>query len=137
MPLTRDRVTAASRVMLPAYAVFFAVIGSSLLFTPEPRLLATPAFHYADELADLSLWGLGFLAVAAGMTVAMVVGSRALFQYLLAAMIVWMGGFALMTLAAAFYGQATYAAWAWPAFVAVACWASLVSLSSGEIGEPR
>lgn len=136
MPLTRENVTVASRVMLPAYALFFGTVGLSLLLTPQERLRQTPAFKYADRVIDLDVWGLCFLALAGGLFLALALHHRNLYRGMLGAAIVWMLAYATMTAVAAFNGQTTYAAWAWPTFVAVACWASLVSITSREVGPP-
>lgn len=133
MPLTRETVTAASRVMLPTYVVLFIVIGANYLTTPEPRLLASPALAYASAWMPLNAWGWTFLTVAALMLIALLSGRRGLFRYALLvamiAMIVWAGVFIL----AAFRGGASPSAWIWPAFVAAACLASYRSLSHREV----
>lgn len=135
--LYRSTITAASRVMLPTYALFFAGVGFSLILTPESRLRQTPTFRYLDTIADLTWWGAGFLAVAGGMLLCLLRHRRTWYQRLLAVAIVWMTGYTVMTAIAAFNGQTSFAAWTWPAFVAIACWASLRSITSGETGEPR
>lgn len=132
MPLTRTNITAASRVMLPTYALFFGAVGLSLVATPQARLHRTPAFEYADRWVDLTLWGTGYLAVAVALVLALALRNRRGYRTALAAGFVWMIGWAILTLLAAFNGAATYSAWIWPAFIAVACWASLVSLAAGE-----
>lgn len=132
MPLTRTNVTAASRVMLPTYAVFFGIVGLGLVATPESRLHRTPAFAYADRWVDLTLWGAGYLVIAVALVVALALRSRRGYRSALSAGFVWMIGWAVLTLLAALQGDASYSAWIWPAFVAVACWASLVSLAAGE-----
>lgn len=135
--LSRATVTAASRIMLPAYAAFFAAVGASLLFTPQRRLRQTPVFDQADHVLDLDLWGCGYLTVAAALGWALLAHHRSGYRAALAVAAVWMSLWALVALVAAFQNHATFAAWAWPAFVAAACWASLVSLASGETREPR
>lgn len=136
MPLDRDHITAASRVMLPAYVALFSVIGAASLFTPLHRLLETPWFRYANHLMSVRAWGLLFLACSVLMVVAMVRADRWLYRFSLVvcglSMLVW----ALMALVGIFFEPISYSAWAWPAFVATACWASDRSLRRGE-QDPR
>lgn len=135
--LSRTTVTAASRIMLPTYVAFFAVVGLAMILTPQHRLHQTPAFAAADRVADLDLWGAGYTAIAAAMLLALVIARRSIYRAALAVAIVWMLAWACVTVTAAFHDLGGFAAWAWPAFVARACWASLVSLTTGEVGEPR
>lgn len=132
MPLTRTNVTAASRRMLPTYPLFFGLIGVGLLVTPLPRLLATPAFSYAHDVVSIRAWAAAFLALAVAFAFCLIVGDRRAYQLALGAAIVWMTLWTIATIAAAFADLASFTAWAWPAFVARACWASLVSLESQE-----
>lgn len=133
MTLTRHNVTAASRVMLPLYPLFALAVGLSFTITPRPRLVASPALAYANEFVDLQLWGIGFLAVAAILTVALLAHHRRTYQGALAVMAVWMSFYTATLLVAALKGGATYSAWTWPAFVTAACIASLTSLESREV----
>lgn len=132
MPLTRATVTIASRIMLPTYVVFFTAVGLSLLVTTQRRLHETPAFRYADTIADLDLWGLGFLTIATGLALALLVHRREVYRWFLAAGCIWMSVFAVVTFLAALFGSASYSAWIWSGFVAAACWATLCSLAAGE-----
>lgn len=136
--LTKQTVTVASRRMLRRYPVFFAVVGCSLLFTSEDRLLDTPAFAYADTLVDLRAWGAAFAAL--GVSLALCwwkFGHRGWYARLLSIAAVWMYLFAAATFFAAIFGRATFAAWAWAWVIAEACLASLESITSRETGEPR
>ena len=132
MPLDRAHVTTASRVMLPAYPVFFTGVGLSLTLTPEDRLKATPAFDYADRLIDLDVLGGGFLALAAAFVVALLIRRRSLYQQMLSVAVVWMTAYAALMLVSALDGRASFSAWTWPGFIALACWASLRSLAVRE-----
>lgn len=132
MTLTRDTVTAASRIMLPSYPPFFAVIGMGLLLTPTSRLLATPAFNYADQLVSIRWWGAAFLLLAGVFVAALVLKQRRPYQFALTIAVTWMSLFAVVTAAAALKDMASFSAWAWSAFVARACYASLVSLEVRE-----
>ena len=132
MPLTRSSVTVASRVMLPVYVGFFASVGLSLLLTPVARLRQTPAFDYAAEVVALEAWGVGSLAVAATLVAGLAASSRRVFRAGLSVGFLWMLGWAVVCVVAAFEGSATFSAWTWPAFIAAACWATLRSLAAGE-----
>jgi hypothetical protein len=132
MPLNRDTVTRASRIMLPAYVAFFAGIGLNYIATPDTRLRASPALGYAATLMPLPAWGGLFLAAAALMAVALIAQRRTLYRYALLlcgiSMTVWTVAMAV----AALYSATTPGAWLWPGFVVAACAASYRSLSTGE-----
>jgi hypothetical protein len=130
--LTRDNVTAASRRMLPTYPAFFAVIGFGLALTPTARLVQTPTFDYANRLIPINWWGYGFLTLAVVFTACLLTHNRRAYELALGCGIAWMTMWAVGTVASAFYDLASFTAWAWPAFVARACWASLISLEVGE-----
>lgn len=133
MPLTRATVTIASRVMLPAYPVFAAIVGFSFVTTPRERIEATASLRYADQVVPLPLWGGAFVAVAALLAVALAAHSRRLYQAVLGLMAVWMLIYSFVLIGSALYGLASWSAWAWPSFIACACWASLLSLESKEL----
>lgn len=132
MPLTRDSVTAASRIMLPTYVVFFAALGLNYLIA-DGTASASPALAYIDTLMPLKVWGAVFLCCSALMVVAMLRRGRTLFRFPLRfcalAMIVWAGFIA----AASITGNATPLSAAWAAFIAVACLASDRSLAAREV----
>lgn len=132
MPLTRDHVTIASRVMLPCYPVFALGVGLSFLLTPHGRLLATPTLAYIDQTISLEFVGAGFLAVAAVLAAALVTHRRRTYQLALAVMCLWMLAYAGFTLASAITAEASWSAWTWPAMIAAACWASSLSLAAQE-----
>jgi hypothetical protein len=136
--LHSSKITVASRLMLPVDLGFFAVLGIVLLSTPEVDLKSTPTFAFADTLVDLSAWGVGFMLLTFGLTVAFIMeNGRELARWVLSVAVLWLAAFAIVALVAAIKGDATYAAWAWPAYVSFACLASTLSLGSGEVGEPR
>src|SRR5690349_18610460 len=49
-PLRRDRVTVASRIMLPAYVMHFAWVGLTWTFAGEALVRQTASLAYADSL---------------------------------------------------------------------------------------
>lgn len=132
MPLDPRHITAASRRMLPTYPAFFGIVGLGLLLTNHDRLIQTPAFNYADSIGGIRLWGAGFLTLAAAFVVALVLKRRRPYQIALTVAIVWMTLWAAVTAASAFIDLSSFTAWAWPAFIGRACWASLVSLETRE-----
>lgn len=132
MPLTKTNVTAASRRMLPTYPIFFATIGLGLLLTSHDRLIQTPTFHYADTFVSIRYWGAGFLALSLAFLAALALRRRRGYQIALTVAIVWMSLWAAVTAASTLTSPSSFTAWAWPAFIARACWASLVSLETRE-----
>ena len=132
MPLTRDSVTAASRVMLPTYVVFFALLGMNYTITGT-RLLESPALEYADRILPLPAWGCMFLTMSAVMAVALMQRERLWFRFALWLAIVCLGVWAVVFLLAAILTDASPTAATWPAFAAIACFASDRSLLKGEV----
>lgn len=131
MPLTRATVTAASRVMLPTYVVFFAVLGLNYM-TAHQIALDNPALAFANDVMPLKAWGGLFLACAAIMAIALFTRRRLLYRFALRvcglSMVLWAGIIAAASLA----GDATPAAAIWAGFVATACYASDRSLATKE-----
>lgn len=132
MPLTRDTVTAASRIMLPTYVAMFAAIGLSYVLGPHKIAAASPALAFADRMMPLPAWGALFLGCSTVMAGALLTHRRMLYRWALrmcgVSMCIWAVVIGLATL----NGDATPAAAAWPAFVAVACLATDRSLAAGE-----
>lgn len=132
MPLTRANVTVASRVMLPAYTIFFAVVGASLITTPLARLAATPMLRYADTIMSVRIWGALFVACALLMAAALARHHRTMFRFALLVCFFSMVLWAVVAILGVFYEPVSYSAWAWPALVAAACMATNRSLAKGE-----
>lgn len=134
MPLARDHITAASRRMLPTYPVLLFVVGLSFAFDTDRALAGSSGLRFADERIPLQVWGGLALTLAALLMVALAIprGGRRLYQLVLGAAIVWLGLWSLALLWAALRGQSSWSAWAWPAFGARACWATLLSLEVHE-----
>ena len=133
MPLDRAHVTVASRVMLPAYVVFFAGLGVNYVATPDSRLKASPALDYAAQFMSLPAWGGLFLVASALMFVALVSRRRVLYRYALLLCAYSMGVWTLANILAAFHSDATPLGWLWPAIVVAACVASYRSLTVREV----
>lgn len=57
MPLDRENVTAASRIMLPAYIVLNSGFGMVLILDPTNTIKNARALRWQDGVLDLSAWG--------------------------------------------------------------------------------
>jgi hypothetical protein len=132
MTLTRDTVTAASRIMLPTYVVFFAVLGANYLIA-DGTADASPALAFADALMPLPVWGCMFLACSTLMAAALVSKKRLLYRWALRMCAISMVFWACVIGYASLSGDATPLAAVWAAFVAVACYATDRSLATGEV----
>lgn len=132
MPLTRATVTSSSRLMLPAYVAFFAVVGGNWLATPRERLLASPGLAYADALLTIRAWGALFLGAAVVMAAALATRHRDAFRGALLFCFLTLLCWAAVMVFAAFRSETTPSGWAWPAFIATACLASYRSLTARE-----
>lgn len=131
--MTRNTVTAASRIMLPTYVAMFGAIGLSYVFGPHKIAAASPALAFADRMMPLPAWGALFLGCSAMMAAALLTHRRMLYRWALRMCGVSMTIWALIIGLATLHGDATPAAAAWPAFVAVACLASDRSLAVREV----
>lgn len=134
MTLKRSDVTAASRVMLPAYVALFGYLGVNYTFTAEGQLTTSPTLSWIDHVLTLRAWGVMFLGTAGILAASLLGRSRDAARYALWLGIVCMGVWSGLFTAAWIYGDAPPTAFAWPAFVGVACFASNRSLRRGETG---
>lgn len=132
MPLDREHITVASRIMLPTYVVLFLGLGLGSTVTPMHRLLATPFFRYADHLMSMRAWGALFIACGLLMLTALIKGNRTLYRWALLvcglSMLVW----AVVALVGVWFQPISFSAWLWPAFAAACTWATNKSLERGE-----
>lgn len=131
--LDRDTITVASRLMIPAYAVFFAVVGSNFLLAPEHRLAATPGLQYAAVTGGIRLYGCLFLLVAAIITGALVSRRREPCLYALYVAAISMFLWAILQFVAVFFSAASPSGWCWPGLICTACIASSRSLRRREV----
>jgi hypothetical protein len=131
MTLTRHNVTAASRIMLPTYIVFFAALGVNYIGA-NGTADASPALAFANALMPLPVWGATFLVCSALMAAALVSHRRLLYRFALRFCAVSMLFWAVVIAAASIAGDATPLAAVWAGFVATACLASDRSLAAGE-----
>lgn len=127
-PLSRSTVTLGSRVMLPTYPAFALYIGFVYATDPAARLAGSSAF----PLLPTAVWGAGFVTAGAVLVAALLVGRRSLYVFSLSPLLLW-----LLVWAAALGGNAavadgSFSAPAFPAFIAVTCWATMLSLASRE-----
>lgn len=133
MPLDRDHVTIASRVMLPAYVLADLLFGVAFVL-PGSRPLRAPALGPARDVLPLAVWGGIWLAVAVVMAAALLRRSRLMFTFALSTnAVAWFLWGCLLEAAVLSQPAVTYLACVLPWFVAVASIASMQSLLREEI----
>lgn len=135
MPLDRANVTIASRVMLAAYPVLNIIWGAAFLLDPQGRLGRAPSLQPARDAADLWLWGVMWLTLAALMAAAWFTRNRD--RYIFALKVnrwVWFGWGFLIESAVFTQPDVSFLAGTMGWFVATACWASDRSLVARETG---
>jgi hypothetical protein len=128
MPLTRDSVTIASRVMLPTYTAFALFLGIVYVTDPDGRLAHSTSF----PVLPTAVWGVGFVVVGLLQIAAMIQRDRRLYVLSLAPLLVWCLLWGLALVYSAARDGTSFTAPAFPLFVAFACWASMLSLIAGE-----
>jgi hypothetical protein len=136
MPLTRETITVASRVMLPAYTILSAAFGLVYTFDPLDRLGRVHALAAQRAVMGGSMlpWGLVFLALTALMVAAIVAKNRLLFAFgLCCCAMTWGMWSVLYAVSAVIDPQTSVLAPAFPAFVVACCVASTMSLLKREI----
>lgn len=136
MPLTRKTVTAASRIMLPAYVILSAVFGLVYVFDPFGRLDGVHALAFQRRLTGGSMvvWGLIFLGLAVLMLVAFTRHSRLLFAFALCCCaFTWFLWGCAYTASVVIDPQTSILAPVLPWFVTACCTASSVSLLKREV----
>lgn len=133
MPLDRDELTVASRVMLPTYAALCALFGVVFVLDPQGRLSRAPSLDLARDWLPLWAWGALWLGLAAAMEAARRVGSRHAFLLGLGlCMGSWIAWGGVLEGAVFVNDDVSFLAGVLPWFVARACWASLRSLLAKE-----
>jgi hypothetical protein len=132
VPLTRQTVTAASRVMLPVYPILAAWMGVAYLFG-GPARTSGASYTAAKSWLPIPTWGAMFIVLAVLLLIGYAQRSRPMVAFALtvtaAAYTVWAACFvwSLFTVT-----DASLVAPAWPLFVAVACFASATSVIRSE-----
>lgn len=124
MSLTRQNARAATRLRLPALALFAAWIGGLYATDPGGRLIGLPAFPFFPA----QVWGIGFIVVSVLLAGALLRHRRHPFVFTLAVMMVWLVLWAGSLIASAIAGDATFTGWAFPALIALFCYAEMVDL---------
>lgn len=129
----RDEVTPATRIMVPAYAIFFGWIGLSHVLTPLQKLLLTPGLRHTQPIIDLRIWGGLFLVISAGLVFAMFrPGSgraRPTAAYVLLLAVISMGFWMVFLIGASFFGEASPGAGAYAFLPMTACYATYRTLT--------
>ena len=135
MPLDREHVTAASRIMLPTYVALTLALGLVYTFDPLHRLHGIPALAAQRAVMGGQMWpwGLLFLALSGLMLAAFLQRRRQWFVFALygcaAAFLMWA---VLYTVSIFLDPTTSLLAPAYPLFVVRACRASAKSLLRGE-----
>lgn len=129
----RDEVTPATRIMVPAYAIFFGWIGLSHVLTPLQKLLLTPGLRHTQPLVDLRIWGAIFLSISAALVFAMIrPGShkaRPTAAYVLLVAVITMGIWMFFLIGASIFGEASIGAGAYAFLPMSACYATYRALT--------
>lgn len=137
MPFTRKTITAASRIMLPADAVLSGWIGVAWATQSDVRT-AIPSLYALRHIWPISATGTVLVILALVVTLGVIVGNRALTAMALGAGVV---AYLFLSLAVTWSlagGQlASWSAPAWPLYVAVAHFASLISLAKDELTDDK
>lgn len=131
MPLDRENITVASRIMLPAYVLFFAAIGLNYL-SGSARLGLSPMLRYADELMPLQMWGALFLGCSLLMLYALIRRQRSTYRFGLLVCFFSMAVWTVVAIVGSLVESVSYSAAAWPGIVMAACAATNRSLARGE-----
>jgi hypothetical protein len=133
MPLTRDTVTVASRVMVPAYSALCALWGLVFVVDPQDRLAHAPSLQFARQWLELPVWGGLWLALAAVLILASLRQDR---EHYVAGLGVcgasWFAWGVVVEASVFVRSDVSYLAGTLPWFVSVACWASIRSLLAQE-----
>lgn len=133
MTLTRATVTAASRIMLPVDAILSAWIGAAWALQSDART-AIPSLYALRHVWPISATGAVLVILAVAVTVGLLLHNRAITAMALGASVVAYVFLAVAISWSLAGGQvASWSAPAWPLYVAVAHFASLVSLAQYEL----
>lgn len=131
MPLTRATITIAQRVMTVANPALAAAFGYGYVFEAD-RLRQAPAYRSIDLLIPLELQGIGYLGIATLLGLGLLIRHRGVHVAGLAWLMAWTGILGVLLVVGWLKDDVTFLAWVLPAYVAVACWASMLSLLAKE-----
>lgn len=131
MPLTRDTMTIAQRVMTPANTALAAAFGYGYVFEAE-RLRLAPSYRSIDQDVPLEIQGCGYLVIAGLLGLGLIIENRIVHVVGLAWLMAWTAALGILLVAAWRRGDVTFLAGVLPFYVAVACWASMLSLLAKE-----
>lgn len=131
--LTRDAITIASRIMLPAYVALSLAYGLVYVADPAHRLDGVSALTFQRSLMPMWCWGCVHLALAALMGVALYLRSRMVFAFALACCaMTWLLWGAMYAVSVLQTSDTSVLAPLPSLFVTTACIASMTSLLRGE-----
>lgn len=131
MPPLRASITVAQRVMTIVNTLGAAALGYGYSFEAN-QLLTAPAYQSVDRILPLQVQGIGFIGIALLLAGGLVAERRAVHVAGLAWLTLWLAGLAVMLVAGWTHGDVTFLAWVLPAWVAAACWASMLTLLAEE-----
>jgi hypothetical protein len=133
MPLDKQNMTVASRIMLPAYVLVFGWVGLNWLVTPLDRLHESPGLQFLDLMVNLR--GVGLVLVIAGALIALALATtrRDMARYALILAGTCMSLLLVAFLIAPFFSSASPSAGAWPFLGVCACLASYRSVTVYEV----
>ena len=132
-PLTRDRVTAASRIMLPTYPILFLAAGV-LLLVQAPARTSTDVYDLGRVIAPMWLWGVAFAVIGAAEVYALLASRRRLYVCALIPGAGVAGFWAVLLFgSAAMHANASFTAGLWVAGMTVAQAATARSLAVAEV----
>jgi hypothetical protein len=134
MRLTRATVTAASRIMLPAYVVLNILVGVFYTLAPTDRLNRIDSLAFQRAVMPMHMWGLVFVALAVVMAGALLSHRRELMTFaLFTCAVTWACWSAMYAASLHVNAGASPISPVLAGFVATACVASAVSLLHGEV----
>lgn len=131
MPLTRSTITIAQRVMTIANTALAAAFGYGYVLEAD-RLRLAPAYRSIDARIPLQVQGAGYIGIALLLALGLIVHKRLVHVAGLAWLLAWTGALAVLLVIGWAKHEVTFLAWVLPAYVAAACWASMLSLLARE-----
>lgn len=135
--LSPEKVTSATRMMLPVYVGVFLWIGFVFAHDPISKLRRTPALAYIDDVADLRGCGWGFIIAALLILVAIVTDQTVFTRFALLMAGAILTAFLAACIASSIWGDASRAAGALPTLAVAACAASYRSITRQENAASR
>lgn len=131
MPLTRATITIAQRVMTVANTALAGAFGYGYVFEAD-TLRGAPAYRSIDRVIPLEAQGVGYIGIAILLGLGIIIHSRVVHVAGLAWLMAWTASLSGLLVYGWVKGDVTFLAWVLPAYVAAACWASMLSILTRE-----